>query len=584
MLVALTGIVFGRAQSFDFVVYDDIAYVTDNDDVENGLTVNGIAKAFTTNYNSSWLPMPMISHMTDITLYGFNAGGHHTTNILLHLCNVLMLYALLFRTTGAAGKSAIVAALFALHPMHVEPVVWISGRKDVVSMFFMLATFHAYVSYTKNGGRGMYALHIALYVLALMSKAIVVTMPALLFALDVWPLARVSSWREAFKRALEKWPHAVLAVARAGVTVFVVDAGGSLRSLDQLSLAERLMNIPYVYAMYIVKTFHAVDLTIIYERDTLAMPLWQTILAGAAMTVLTVVLLRYWKTAPYGIAGWIWFLASLFPVSGIVSYGDHFFADRYTYLAHIGLFIIFVWQIDRWLRPLSIARPLAMGVSAAVVVLCAVLSWNQVSHWRNSITLFEHAVRVNPSGSLSHLNLGYSYARNRMHDKAIQHYSIAIQHRPALAEAFNNLSFSYYQSGEHAQSVAAAEQAITLIPDYTNAYFNLGRAQMAVGQFEEAANSFARVLLDYPDNPDALNGLGVCLAQLQQYEKAAEAFARVVILLPWSAQGHANLGRAYADMGDADRARAAYKRALALDPDLESAQRGIAAIDDDAGQ
>jgi Flp pilus assembly protein TadD len=575
-LCIVTVVVFWRVQGYDFVVYDDRAYVADNPYVNTGLTTANATRAFMSSYNSSWVPLPIISHLVDVELYGLNAGGHHTTNLILHLINVCLLYLLLIRITGAQGRSAIVAALFAIHPMHVEPVIWISSRKDVLSMVFMLACLHAYVAHVRQGKRIYYALHLAFFALSLLSKPIMVTLPVLLLLLDFWPLARIESFKDFAKRILEKWLHGVLTVLCIVVTLMVVEASGSLRSLDESSFAARLITVPYAYLLYVAKTFWPVNLTIIYESPAAGRPLWQGLCAFLILALITYLIWRRRRALPHALMGWGWFFASLLPVVGLVSYGDHFFAERYTYLAHIGLFIFIVWEAGRWFDRLALPPKAVAVVCAVVIVLCASWSWIQVGHWRDSVSLFEHAVRVHPEIGLAQLNLGTSYARQNNHQKAVEHYEEAVRCRPRFAEAYNNLCYSLLVLGQPEKAVDYGAEAIRIVPDYTNALFNRGKALMTLRRYSEAADHFLVIQSIDPDHADGLNLLGVAQAQQGQFGDAVATFQHVTRLQPNNAQAHANLGRAHAQNGDAVNARAAYRQALMIDPSSASALKGLA--------
>lgn len=582
-------LVFWRVRSFDFVVYDDFAYVVDNPHVNTGLRWENVRGAFFNLYVSSWFPLAIVSHLLDVELYGLNAGGHHATSLLLHLANTALLFTLLVRMTGARWPSVFVAALFALHPLHVEPVAWISARKDVLSAFFLLLTLLAYASYGTyrthgaNGGRfprGRYFLVAACFVLAMLAKSVVVTLPVLLLLLDYWPLRRGGRGVRAL--VLEKVPLLVLAAPVAVLSVLTQRAGGALRSLEHSPLHVRVENAAVVYLNYLEQTVWPVDLTVMYPNPGYLVPATRLIVALVVLAVVSLAAVRFRRRAPYLFTGWFWYLIALSPVIGIFQIGDHVQADRYTYVPLIGVFIAAAWGgaalIQRW----SLMRWVIAPGALAVIALCAALSSKQAGHWRDSVTLFRRAVEIYPHNALAWNNLGVAYSRLGDFEEAARAYRRAVRYSPPMIEAFNNYGHALIQLGRYEPAVDVLAEAVYYDREYANAIFNRGVALAALGRHDEAAAHFERVTRLEPARAEAWNRLGIALAQSGEYEEAAEVFRKLIELAPGSPEGHANLGMVLLDLDRPEDARPAFERALAIDPSNAVALEGMRRLADAA--
>lgn len=450
LLIVATLAVFQQLPEYDFVNIDDYYYVTENVHVTRGLTREGIIWAFTTLHANNWHPLTWLSHMLDCQLFGLKPGMHHLTNLLLHMANSTLLLLVLKRMTGALWRSAFAAALFALHPLHVESVAWVAERKDVLSTLFWLLTVWGYAGYVEYPGRNRYLLVLLFFALGLMAKPMLVTLPFILLLLDYWPLGRVKLWESreggsggiqrssALHLVREKIPFFALTLASGIVTVVAQYKGGAVRSLNLLPLDVRIANALVSYVGYIGKMIWPQHLAIFYPHPG-ALPTWQVVGAGLLLLSLSIILLRAAGRFPYLGVGWLWYLGTLVPVIGLVQVGDQAMADRYTYVPLIGLFVLIAWGIPdlmaRWRY-----RQIALTISAVIVVFCCTVStWSHVKHWRNGTALFTHAVNVTADNALAHDGLGFALARQGRLDEAIAHYSEALRIKPGYAKARYNL-------------------------------------------------------------------------------------------------------------------------------------------------
>src|SRR5580765_6765130 len=419
-LLSLT--VFWPVTTFDFVNYDDLEFVAENPHVATGLNAENVEWAFANPYSATGGPLTWISHMLDVEMFGMDAGKHHATSLVLHLCNTVLLLALLWRMTGAFGPSAVAAVLFAIHPLHVESVAWVSERKDVLSTLFWLLTIRAYVSYVKRPAWPRYAAVVACFTLGLLSKPMVATLPFVLLLLDVWPLERINV-RDIFRRrttaarspgvtrlVLEKVPLFVLSAISIGLTFEAQRQLGAIAAIDSLPIGSRVSNAIVSYVTYIGQAFWPVDLAAFYPHP-LVIPLAQTAGAALALAVITVFAMTAARDAPYVTVGWFWYVGTLVPVIGIVQLGSHAMADRFTYIPLVGLFVIAAWGGASLLQRAGASRATLTIAAVALVAACVVVSRAQVHHWENGVALWEHATQVTRNNARAHANLGVALAR-----------------------------------------------------------------------------------------------------------------------------------------------------------------------------
>ena len=405
---------------FSFVNYDDPQYVTANYDVQAGLTFESIRWSFTATHANNWHPLTWLSHMLDCQIYGMNPGHHHMTNVLFHILNTLLLFFIFKRISESIWKSAFVAALFALHPLHVESIAWVAERKDVLSTFFWMLTLWSYAGYVERPRLDKYLLLILFYILGLMAKPMLVTLPFVLLLLDYWPLKRFhlkSSDNENpevqrtfyFGLILEKIPLFLLSAASGIVTYLVQKSSGAVSSLDAIPFHDRIANALVSYVVYIGKMIWPHNLAVLYPYPR-SIALWKIVGAGLLITLITVLVLRLLRSKPYLAVGWLWYLGTLVPVIGIVQVGSQAMADRYTYVPLIGIFIMITWGISDWVSKRHYRRFGLFMVTAVILSLLMITSRLQVKYWSNSVMLFDHAIDVTGENSTAQLNLGEALA------------------------------------------------------------------------------------------------------------------------------------------------------------------------------
>jgi tetratricopeptide (TPR) repeat protein len=597
-LVLATLTVYGDLRNHHFVNYDDGLFVTDNPTVQGGLTPYGLIGAFTSTCAGLWHPLTMLSHMLDCQLFGLHPGGHHLTSLLFHIANTLLLFLWLQRTTGALGPSFLVAALFALHPLHVESVAWVAERKDVLSTFFWLLTMWAYFWYAEAPGLGRYLLTLVCFILGLMAKPMLVTLPFVLLLLDYWPLHRWGLNRSAAvspakgpsmvspdrkthqgvsskRLAWEKAPLFALALLFSIVTFFAEKEIGAVTSLQDLAFTSRLANAMVAYVSYLGQMFWPAHLAVLYPLPRHNPPIWQALAAGLALAVLSLLALRQARRHPYLPVGWLWYLGTLLPVIGLVQVGGQAMADRYTYVPFIGLFIMVAYGMAdlgaRWRVP-RFLLPVGAGVVLSAVMIC---TWVQVSYWRDSISLYEHTLKVTSSNPLIQSNLGFALAAQGKMDQALAHYAEALRLKPDLADTHNNLGMALAAQGKMDQAMAQYAEALRLKPGLAGAHNNLGLALAAQGKMDQAMAQYAEALRLQPDFAGAHNNLGLALAAQGKMDQAVAQYAEALRLQPDLAKVHNNLGLALAAQGKMDQAMAHYAEALRLKPDYAEAHNSL---------
>lgn len=530
-LALLTLVTFVPALDCGFVDYDDNQYVYENWEVRRGLTPATARWAATAVVAGAWNPLTMLSHMVDVELYGLDPRGHHLTSVLLHCANVLMLFGFLHAATGSAWRSAAVAALFAVHPLRVESVVWIAERKDVLAGFFWLAAMLAWLRYVRRPGAARYALVAAFMALGLTAKAILVTLPAALLLLDWWPLGRLQAgvpWRRLGVLALEKLPLFALSAA-AAVTTLVTQAR-TLQPLDTLPPLQRLARALTSYAVYLGDTLVPRKLAFFYPlREVPAGAALAAALLLAAITALAVLRAR---RSPWLLFGWLWFLGVLLPVTGIAQIGAHGRADRYTYLPSIGLAIAAVWAIAELVARRPRLRAAAAVAAAAAVLALGVAARGQIATWRDSETLFRHATEVTEDNYVAHLNLAALLARRGEREEAATHFQAALRAAP-----------------ENPEVLGGAADAL-----------------VAWGRPREALPYLARALEAVPDDPRLHHTSAVAFEALGDDGRAIDHLRRATALDPGFAAAQHGLGELLLRRGDRDGALAALRAALAADP------------------
>jgi tetratricopeptide (TPR) repeat protein len=578
-LFVLTWLLFARSLGHDFVNYDDPDYVTANPHVRAGLSGEGLRWALTAGHASNWHPLTWVSHQSDATFFGDRPRGHHATSVTWHALTAALAFLALRRLTGACWTSAFCAALFAWHPLRVESVSWVAERKDVLSGFWWWAVLWLYAGYVERrraGGGGAaarYALALAAFALGLMAKPMLVTLPCVLLLLEVWPLRRVAvpgpapagvataigSWRAVL---LEKVPFFALAAASAWVTYQVQQAGGSVSAA--LGLGDRLGNAVIAVVRYLGKFVAPVDLAVLYPHPG-SWPGRQVIAALVVIAVLSAVAAWQLRRRPWIAIGWCWFLGTLVPVIGIVQVGLQAMADRYTYLTLFGVQVALLWTV-RDLVTSAGARRLAAATGGAVLAALAALTWRQQGVWRDSDTLFTHALAVTERNYVAHDNRGLHRFKQGRNDEALADYRAALAINPAYLNANNNLGHALAQLGRPAEAVPYYRRALQAQPAQVEVRNNLANALSDTGQLAEAMEHYAFVLARDPNHANALNGSGVVLAMQGRPAEAKARIERSLQVAPGNASAHHNLGNVYSMLGDREAAQRHYRRAAELSP------------------
>jgi tetratricopeptide (TPR) repeat protein len=472
LLAGITWLVFGQTVRYPFIDFDDPMYVVQEPEINSGLTLHGITWAFTHLPSTNWYPLTNISHMAEAQFYGMNAGGYHLTNVLLHTISAILLFLVLRQMTGRLWSSAFVAAIFAIHPLRVESVAWVVERKDVLSGVFFMLTLMAYARYARNPSLGRYLTMSILFACGLMSKQMLVTVPFVLFLLDYWPLKRMRKEEGGGRNLiLEKVPLFILSAAASVVAFFTQTRGTG--SLEQLSFMSRLGNAIVSYVIYIWQMIWPARLAVFYPHPGNQLPFWEIALALLFLIAITAGAFALRKKYPYVGVGWLWSLSMLFPVIGLIQINRQAHADRYTYLPHIGLYLLATWAIAdvsmRWRY-----RPQILGAAAAVAI--AALIWTsriQVTHWRDTESLWRHAIAVTRDNDTAHANLADLLLRKQRVDEAISHSQEALRIRADNADAHNNLALALLMTGNQSEGVAHLEESLRIQPANLNARVNL---------------------------------------------------------------------------------------------------------------
>jgi protein O-mannosyl-transferase len=509
-LAVVTWVVFAQTLRYDFVNYDDPHYVYQNTRITSGINFANVAWAFTHVHSENWHPLTTITHMLDCQLHGLNAGWHHFTNVLLHCLAVVLLFVTLERMTGALWRSAFVSAVFAVHPLHVESVAWIAERKDVLSAFFFMLTLVAYLYYTRSPSVGRYLTVALAVVLGLISKPMLVTLPFVLLLLDYWPLGRFEARRSNARRqvlqlVLEKIPLIALSAVSSMVTFLA--QRGAIGWTEQLPVSARISNALIAYVVYIGQMFWPAGLAVFYPHPENRLPVWDISLAVIVLVGITAAAFVFRKKAPYFVTGWLWYLGMLVPVIGLVQVGWQGHADRYTYLPQIGLYIAVTWAVADLTRSWRFQR---MALGAAALVVVGVLSWRgwlQTSYWRDSETLFTHALAVTTNNDVALNNLGIIFLDKGQLDDAISKLQAAIDLRPENAPAHDNLAKALLRKGQVTEAMVHYRKFLEIEPGNVEARNTLGTALIQQGKVREAIDQWQEALAIQPENGNASSNL-----------------------------------------------------------------------------
>jgi tetratricopeptide (TPR) repeat protein len=581
-LVAATVAVFWQVRDHEFVYHDDDMYVYENPHVQAGLTSESVRWAFTTGHFANWHPLTWLSHMLDCQLFGMIPGLHHVSSLLFHVVNTALLFLILRRMTGESWRSAFVAALFALHPLRAEPVAWISSRKDVLSSFFFMITLLAYARYAERPRVLRYFMVLLSFALGLMAKPMLVTLPFVLLLVDYWPLARVHGELSAagakarfyWRLLREKLPLFALAAASSVVTYIVMQRGGGIESLN-LPFRARVMNALVAYVVYMGKMFWPRRLAAIYPHPGDSIPQWQVAGSVLLLVCVSAAVVRSARRHPHLAVGWFWYLGTLVPVIGLVQVGYHAMADRYTYVPLIGLFIMVAWGV-----PESVARWRHRRVGLAVAALAVLLAlmvgtWFQVGYWRDSVTLFEHAISVTSDNDAAHTHLGMVHLHQERLDEAREQFAEAVRINPEQYAGWSNMGVVLRRQGELEESVACFSEALRIKPDFAAAHNNLGMTLFAQGKLDAAVEHYRQALEIERDCVIAHCNLGRSLLAKGALEEAASHFSEAAQLDPNCAEAYSGLGSVLLKQGETGEAIEQISKALRIDPDNVDAHHNL---------
>jgi tetratricopeptide (TPR) repeat protein len=518
-LTLATFVAFGKLQNNDFTNYDDNVYVTKNPHVTGGITYESIVWAFTRLYGANWHPLTWLSHMLDCQLFRLNASGHHLTSLVLHVASTLLLFWAFRRMTGAVWRSAFVAAVFALHPLHVESVAWVAERKDVLSGLFWMLTIVAYIRYAEKPRIRRYLLVVLSLTLGLMAKPMVVTLPFVLLLLDYWPLDRLQWPHQCGKEVLpqpksvdadhnrfsaarlivEKIPLFTL-VAASSIVTYIAQQSGHM--VVHVPLKARVIHVADSYIGYIMKMAYPSRLAVLYPYPTELHLDYMLLLIGISALILWRAKQLRWLTV-----GWLWYLGTLVPVIGLVQVGDQAMADRYSYLPSIGIFIIVAWGAPELLAKWHY-RKIALSAAAAVALVALLICTRmQVSHWKNSSVLFGHTLEVTENNFVIHNGYGVALARNGQMNEAIEHYKKALQIQPEYADAYANLGATLSNQGKFDEAVVCYNRALSIKPNLVLTHSNLGDILLGQNKLDEAVEHFIEALRIKPSCANAEEGL-----------------------------------------------------------------------------
>ena len=577
-LIGITAGIYAPAYNYSFVDWDDPSIVADNPYIADGLTWSAVRWASTATYYGDWRPVTWLSHLLDVQLFGVTPGAHHLTSVLLHALSAALVFGLFAAVTGAMWRSLCVAALFAVHPLHVESTAWIAARRDVLSTVFWMLALWAYAAYVRSGNRSRYVLVVFLFAMGLMTKPMLVTLPATLLLLDFWPLNRIrldqpSSWIVALRE------KAALFVLSAAVTVItMLGRGGEGRPsvTGALPLGFRLTNAVESYAAYVADTVWPSGLTIFYPYPDVFSPIEVTI-SAISLGAVTWLAWRNRQTQPYLLFGWLFFLITVLPASGVIQIGDESRADRYMYVPAIGLFVMGVWGLADFSPP-ALRRVALPPFATVAIVVYSLTARAQLQHWRDREALWSHALAVTENNVRAHNNLGNALQENGRVGEALQHYRKALRIQPAFAEAHANLGNALAAQGKPEEAVTHYTEALRLRPSFANAHNSLGSALDDLGRLDEAISHLHEALRLDPNLAAAHNNLAAVLVKQHKLEDATRQLEAAIRARPTNPDYRMNYAAVLKEEGRVEDAIAALEALLRIAPDHRLARQLLASL------
>jgi len=575
-LAVMTFGIYAQVIGHQFITLDDPTYIQENSMVNRGVTRAGLAWAFTTFHAANWHPLTWIAHMIDSQLFGMNAGGHLLVNALIHVANTLLVFWFLLRTTHTRWPSALVAALFALHPLHVESVAWASERKNTLSAFFGLLSLIAYMRYAKAPSISRYAWVAITLALGLLAKPMLVTWPLVMLLLDFWPLRRLQRLDTRGLSVLrnllvEKLPLFALVAASVIITFLAQSYGGAVRTFADAPFALRLSNALVSYAKYLLLMFWPNDLAVYYPLAPMGIPAWQTIGAAFLLIGITALCLFQRRIRPYLIMGWLWFLGTLVPVIGLVQVGGQIMADRYFYIPSIGLFIALAFGLADIAKNWRVAPSLSAGIAGGVLLILATLTNAQIQRWRDSFTLLEHTLAVTPPNLHIEHNLGLAMGATGRYNEAAAHFEKTLQIDPNFYDGLVAMGVTRQFQGRLPEAIEYFQAAIRLDPDAPKAHVQLGLALWKQNRDEPALEEMRRALQFAPKDAEIRADFGLALELVGKMPEAIEQLHEALLLNPNSAEAHNNLGLALLASGKPRESIPEFEAALRLKPELKGA-------------
>lgn len=590
-IAALTISLYWQVQNFEFVFFDDNIYVFNNKNLQKGFSFEGLKWAFTSFYAANWHPLTWMSHMLDFQLFYLKAGGHHWTSVILHILNVFLVFFVFYRLSSDLWKSSFISAIFALHPLHVESVAWVSERKDLLCAFFWFLTIFVYNEYVKENKLNYYLLALIFFILGLLSKPMIVTLPFALILLDFWPLKRFqkqernpnSLFSGTKLLILEKTPFFLLSFIGCVVTLYAQHYGGAVAPLDTYPLAARIVNAVKAYGLYCVKTFWPENLAFYYPY-LINVPLKEFILWSLFLLFVSILAFKTRGKYPYFLFGWLWFLGTLLPVIGLVQVGAQSMADRYTYIPMIGLLVIVAWGLPDLISQ-KIWRDRFLPTAAAVVICCyTAISWKQISYWQNSQTLFEHALRVTRNNAVTHNNFGVYLASQGKYDLAMKHHKDALRLSPRYIDAIYNVGNIHAYKGEFDSSVIYYKKVISYKSHHYGAHYNLALVLAHQGKVNEAIAHLRIAKQIVPDDRNVALALGNLLLEKGRFIEAVSPLSSALASNPTDSKLNNDMGVALAGLKRYAEAEKYFRRALTYDPNFVDAKNNLALAMRDQGK
>jgi tetratricopeptide (TPR) repeat protein len=581
-LVISTLALYWQVTNHAFIKFDDQIYLIENPYIRNGFSFSSVKWAFTSIYAANWHPLTWLSHMLDVQLFGMKPAGHHLVNLLLHTSNAVLLFLLLCRSTGALWRSAVVAVLFAIHPLHVESVAWAAERKDVLSTLFWILTLYFYTRYSERPNLKRYIATLCFFILGLLSKPMLVSVPFVMLLMDYWPLKRLypnglnsPSLSIRIRHLLiEKLPFLVLAIASCGITYYAQQSGNAMTELAASPLPERLSNAAISYVSYLEKTFWPVNLSVFYPYN-MNIPIWQSLSAFVFLTIITVMVIMNRIRYPYLIIGWLWYLSTLIPVIGIVRVGLQSMADRYAYIPLTGVFIMAVWGLSDIINKANFRFNPLPYITATIITACGVTTWQQLGYWQSTKTLFNHADKAVKNNYMALYILGGELEKEGLLDEALETYNRSVSIAPWYEYAKINRDIILLHQGRLNAASVKYSETVLQHPDSVSGYVSLGVIRALQNRFEEAVNNFKSALALYPQSEEAHYNLALTLSQMEKLDEAVYHYRKALEINPNDLNTINNLGVTLANMGKIDEAITTFSTALQIKPDFFDARNNL---------